>query len=128
VIKAASAAAVEVILLVAPTTPKERIQAIADRAQGFIYLVSVTGVTGMRNQLENRVQLLLTDLHGISDKPIGVGFGISEPSQAKQVMDWGADAVIVGSAFVKRLAEGAPSQGLEAIESFCRSLKMALSD
>lgn len=117
---------VEVILLVAPTTPKSRIEAIATQAQGFIYLVSVTGVTGMRTQVENRVQDLLTELRGVTDKPIGVGFGISQPGQARQVMEWGADAVIVGSAFVKRLADGSPQQGLEAIESFCRSLKAAI--
>lgn len=128
VLKAAKPAGVEIILLVAPTTPKDRIAAIAGQSQGFIYLVSVTGVTGMRSKIESRVQTLLTELHGITDKPIGVGFGISEASQAKQVMEWGADAVIVGSAFVKRLAEGSSDQGLKAVETFCRSLKAAILD
>lgn len=128
VLKAAKSAGVEIILLVAPTTPKDRIAAIAGQSQGFIYLVSVTGVTGMRSKIESRVQTLLTELHGITDKPIGVGFGISEASQAKQVMEWGADAVIVGSAFVKRLAEGSSDQGLKAVETFCRSLKAAILD
>lgn len=126
VLKAAQPAGVEIILLVAPTSPRERIVAIAEQSQGFIYLVSVTGVTGMRSQLESRVQTLLTELRGITDKPIGVGFGISQPSHAKQVMEWGADAVIVGSAFVKRLAEGSADQGLQAIETYCRSLKAAI--
>lgn len=128
VLQAATQAGIEVVLLVAPTSPKARIEAIAKRSQGFIYLVSVTGVTGMRTQIQSGVQDLLADLRSTSDKPIGVGFGISQPGQAKQVMEWGADAVIVGSAFVKRLAEGAPEQGLQAIETFCRSLKAALSD
>lgn len=119
---------VEVILLVAPTSSKQRIEAIAAQSQGFIYLVSVTGVTGMRSQIENRVQDLLLELRSVTDKPIGVGFGISQVGQARQVMEWGADAVIVGSAFVKRLAEGSPDQGLLAIEGFCRSLKAALSE
>lgn len=125
-LQAASKAGIEVTLLVAPTTPKDRIATIAARSQGFIYLVSVTGVTGMRTQVESRVQELITDLRSVTDKPIGVGFGISQPSQAKQVMEWGADAVIVGSAFVKRLAEGAPEQGLQTIETYCRSLKAAI--
>lgn len=124
----AEAMGVEVVLLVAPTTPKERLEAIAQRSQGFIYLVSVTGVTGIRTKIESRVQDLLLDLQKVTDKPIGVGFGISEASQARQVADWGADAVIVGSAFVKRLAEGEPHQGLEALEGFCRSLKAAIVD
>lgn len=123
----AMAIGIEVVLLVAPTSSKARIEAIAQQSQGFVYLVSVTGVTGMRTQIQDRVQELVSDLRSVTDKAIGVGFGISEPSQARQVMEWGADAVIVGSAFVKRLADGSPEQGLAAIESFCRSLKMALS-
>jgi tryptophan synthase alpha chain len=126
-LKPAAAAGIDVTLLVAPTSPKERIEAIATQSQGFIYLVSVTGVTGIRSQVETRVQDLLLDLRNVTDKPIGVGFGISQPEQARQVREWGADAVIVGSAFVKRLAEGTPAQGLKAIESFCRSLKIAIS-
>ena len=90
-------------------------------------IVSVTGVTGIRTQMEDRAQDILMDLRTITDKPIGIGFGISQPEHAKQVMDWGADAVIVGSAFVKRLAEGTPAQGLRAIEEFCRSLKIAIA-
>jgi tryptophan synthase alpha chain len=125
---AAAAASVEIILLVAPTTPKERLEAIAAQSQGFIYLVSVTGVTGMRIKVESRVQELITELKGVTDKAIGVGFGISQPAQAKQMMEWGADAVIVGSAFVKRLAEGSPDQGLQAIETLCRSLKAAIAE
>lgn len=117
---------IEVTLLVAPTSPIERIEAIASKSQGFIYLVSVTGVTGMRTQIENRVPELITRLKNVTDKPIGVGFGISEPHQAQQIKQWGADAVIVGSAFVKRLASNQPSEGLKAIGDFCHSLKQAL--
>jgi tryptophan synthase alpha chain len=117
---------IEVTLLVAPTSSKARIEAIAQQSQGFIYLVSVTGVTGMRSGLESRVQDLLQSMRTLTDKPIGVGFGISGTEQAQQVKDWGADAVIVGSAFVKRLAEGTPAQGLEAIGEFCQSLKQTI--
>lgn len=116
----------EITLLVAPTSSKDRIEKIAAHSQGFIYLVSTTGVTGMRSQVEARVQDLLQDLRQTTDKPIGVGFGISQPEHARQVMDWGADAAIVGSAFVKRLAEGTPSQGVAAVSDYCRSLKSAL--
>jgi tryptophan synthase alpha chain len=119
---------IDVTLLVAPTSPRERIEAIATQCQGFIYLVSVTGVTGARTRVESRVQDLLMELRTLSDKAIGVGFGISQPEHARQIREWGADAVIVGSAFVKRLAEGSQTEGLRAIESFCRSLKIAISD
>jgi tryptophan synthase alpha chain len=118
---------IEVTLLVAPTSSKERIRAIAQKSQGFIYLVSTTGVTGMRSQLQARVKDLLVDLRTVTDKPIGVGFGISQPEHARQVMEWGADAAIVGSAFVKRLAEtAATAQKLQVIGEFCRSLKAAM--
>lgn len=126
-IQAAAAFGIEVILLVAPTSSQDRITAIARQSQGFIYLVSVTGVTGMRSQMQSRVQHLLTDMRSITDKPIGVGFGISTLEQAQQVREWGADAVIVGSAFVKRLAEGSPTQGLQAVEKLCRELKAAIT-
>jgi tryptophan synthase alpha chain len=118
---------IEVTLLVAPTSSRERITAIAHKSQGFIYLVSTTGVTGMRNQLQARVKDLLLDLRTATDKPIGVGFGISQPEHARQVIDWGADAAIVGSAFVKRLAEGGSvAQRVQAIGEFCRTLKAAI--
>jgi tryptophan synthase alpha chain len=118
---------IEVILLVAPTSPKARIMAIAEKSQGFIYLVSTTGVTGMRTQLEARVKDLLIELRTVTDKPIGVGFGISQPEHARQVMEWGADAAIVGSAVVKRLAEPPATKGLQEIETFCRSVKAAIA-
>jgi len=126
-IQTATSFGIEVILLVAPTSSKDRIEAIARQSQGFIYLVSVTGVTGVRSQLQDRVKHLVTDLRSITDKPIGVGFGISGPEQAHQIMEWGADAVIVGSAFVKRLAEGSPVQGLQAVEQLCKELKAAIT-
>jgi tryptophan synthase alpha chain len=126
-LKPALALGIDLVLLVAPTSPMERIAAIAQHSQGFIYLVSVTGVTGMRTQMESRVHELLYSLRSVTDKAIGVGFGISQPEHARQVMEWGADAAIVGSAFVKRLAEGTPQQGLQAIGDFCHSLKIAVT-
>lgn len=126
-LETAASLGIEVILLVAPTSSKERIETIARQSQGFIYLVSVTGVTGIRSQLQTRVKDILTEIRGITNKPIGLGFGISQPEQARQAVDWGADAVIVGSAFVKRLADSDSTQGLQAIEEFCRSLKAAIS-
>lgn len=117
---------IDVTLLVAPTSSTERIEAIAKQSQGFIYLVSVTGVTGMRSGLESRVKDLLVQMRQLTDKPIGIGFGISAPEHAQQVRQWGADAAIVGSAFVKRLADGTPEQGLQSIGEFCQSLKAAI--
>jgi len=120
----AAAIGIEVILLVAPTSPLARMEAIAVKSQGFIYLVSSTGVTGVRSQLAKNVQTMIERLRSVTDKPIGVGFGISQPEQAKQVIEWNADAAIVGSAMVKRLAEDG---GLKEIGDLCSSLKRAIS-
>lgn len=125
-LKPASEMDIDLILLVAPTSSAYRIEAIAKASQGFIYLVSVTGVTGMRSQMESRVSDLLKQIRSFTDKPIGVGFGISDPDQARQVRDWGADAAIVGSAVVKRLAEGTPEAGLHEIAQFCQTLKQTI--
>jgi tryptophan synthase alpha chain len=119
----ASLMGIEVIMLVAPTSPPDRMKAIAASAQGFVYLVSVTGVTGMREGMGSNVAGILNQLRSLTDKPIAVGFGISDPVQAKQVKELGADGVIVGSAMVKKLA----SEGVESIEQFCRDLKAAIS-
>lgn len=117
---------IEVVMLIAPTSSPERMAAIAQVSQGFIYLVSVTGVTGTRTALATRIPELLQEIRTTTTKPIGVGFGISDPDQAQQVKAWGADAVIVGSAMVKRLAGVEPKEGLAAIEEFCKTLKKAL--
>ncbi|MBE7384580.1 MAG: tryptophan synthase subunit alpha [Leptolyngbya sp. SIO1E4] len=117
---------VEIILLVAPTSPKDRIKAIAEQSQGFIYLVSVTGVTGIRTEIQSRVQELIGTLKEMTSKPIAVGFGVSQPEQAAQLRSWGADGVVVGSAFVKRLATEDPQTGLAALEEFCSQLNQAI--
>ena len=127
-INTAETAGIEVILLVTPNTPDDRIKAIAEKSRGFIYLVSVTGVTGVRSQLQTRVKDVLKNIRKFTDKPIAVGFGISSPEQARQVKEWGADAVIVGSAFVKRLGESTPYKGLRAISEFCAELKSVISE
>lgn len=86
----------DLVLLVAPTTPTERMARIAAASRGFTYLVSVTGVTGVRTSLEGRVQGLVQQLKAQGPTPVAVGFGISGPDQARQVRDWGADGAIVG--------------------------------
>jgi tryptophan synthase alpha chain len=119
----ASLMGIEVIMLVAPTSPPDRMKAIAASAQGFVYLVSVTGVTGMREGMGSNVAGILNQLRSLTDKPIAVGFGISDSVQAKQIKELGADGVIVGSAMVKKLA----AEGVDSIEQFCRDLKTAIS-
>ena len=124
----AEAAGLDLVLLVAPTTPSDRMGRIAQASRGFTYLVSVTGVTGVRTTLENRVATLVQQLKGMGPTPVAVGFGISGPEQARQVRDWGADGAIVGSALVKVMAESHSQQGdiAAAAGQFCGQLRQAL--
>jgi tryptophan synthase alpha chain len=126
VINIADSVGVEVTLLVTPNSSPERIRAIALQSRGFVYLVSVIGVTGVRSEVQTRVKDVITQIRSVTNKPIGVGFGISTPEQARIMKDWGADAVIVGSAFVQRLGETTPYRGLRAIREFCSDLKAVI--
>ena len=124
----AAAAGLDLILLVAPTTPPERMARIHGASRGFTYLVSVTGVTGVRTKLESRVEPLVQQLKNQGPTPVAVGFGISGPAQARQVRDWGADGAIVGSALVKVMAQAheAGEPVAAAAGRFCAELRSAL--
>ena len=118
---------IDLILLVAPTTPITRMKMISKMTRGFTYLVSVTGVTGERVKLDGRVANLVRDLKNISSKPIAIGFGISTEEHVDKVRSWGADGAIVGSALVNKIFQ-AP-RGSESIDagSFCKQLHKATS-
>ena len=115
----------DLVLLVAPTTPADRMVRIGQRSRGFTYLVSVTGVTGERARMENRVEGLVQELKQSSAVPVAVGFGISGADQVRQVRRWGADGAIVGSALVKRMAAASEGQIAEEAGRFCKELRSA---
>ncbi|CAL5193698.1 unnamed protein product [Lathyrus oleraceus] len=118
---------IELVLLTTPTTPTNRMKAIVDGAEGFVYLVSSLGVTGTRASISGKVQALLKEIKEATPKAVAVGFGISTAEQVKQVAGWGADGVIVGSAMVKLLGEAkTPQEGLKELEIFTLSLRSAL--
>jgi tryptophan synthase alpha chain len=117
----------DLVLLVAPTTPADRMARIHAASRGFTYLVSVTGVTGVRSSLETRVAPLVQQLLALPGPPVAVGFGISGPEQALQVRDWGARGAIVGSALVAVMARAeGPQATAAAAGAFCRELRQAL--
>ena len=115
----------DLILLVAPTTPFERMKKISNHTKGFTYLVSVTGVTGERNNMENRVENLIAKLKEVNTNPIAVGFGISTPEHVNRVREWGADGVIIGSAFVKRISSSSEKDVVEHVGEFCKDMRLA---
>ena len=123
--KIVSKHSMDLILLVAPTTPFERMKKISKNTKGFTYLVSVTGVTGERNKMENRVENLIAKLKEITTNPIAVGFGISTPEHVNKVREWGADGVIIGSAFVKRISSSSKKDLVDHVGNFCKDMRLA---
>jgi tryptophan synthase alpha chain len=119
---AADDAGVETVLLVAPSTPDERIAVIAERSRGFVYGVGRMGVTGEQAELASSAREVATRIAAATDMPVCVGIGVSTPEQAKTVCEV-ADGVIVGSALVRRLLEGG---GPEGAAEFVGSLRQAL--
>src|SRR5204862_3140369 len=114
-----------VIYLVAPTTPDERIELIVKRGTGFIYYVSREGVTGMQSKVSDTIASMTGKIHAHTDLPIAVGFGISNPEQAKLVAQH-AEAIVVGSAVVNQIAEHAKSPELvKRVSEFVKSLATA---
>ena len=114
------------IRLVAPTTPVDRIKSITESAQGFLYYVSREGVTGARDSIARSLPEKVAELRKISDLPVAVGFGISNPEQAREVARH-ADAVVVGSAIVDLIAKhGDRPELIEKVSAFARDLEKAI--
>ena len=110
------------IYLVAPTTPEDRIEFIVKRGTGFIYYVSREGVTGMQQKVSDTVAQMTTKIRAHTDLPIAIGFGISNPEQAKLVAQY-AEAIVVGSAVVNQIAERGKSPDLvEQVSQFVKRL------
>ena len=124
-IRLSKKAGLDMIFLLAPTSTDERIRLVCKLSQGFIYYVSLTGVTGSRLGTQNSIKDSLNKIKAITNRPVAVGFGISTPAQAAQIASWGADGVIVGSALVKVIEDHIDDQGglvYHAVE-FARTLK-----
>jgi tryptophan synthase alpha chain len=119
---AAEAAGVENVLLAAPTTPDDRLAEICERSRGFVYGVSLMGVTGERTELAAQAEQMGRRCKAVTDRPVLLGVGISTPSQAAQAAA-SADGVIVGSALVRRLLDGG---GPEEAANFVATLRSAL--
>jgi tryptophan synthase alpha chain len=114
------------IYLVAPTTPDARMKKIVERGSGFIYYISREGVTGMQSQVATNLASQVAKIRAHTKLPIAVGFGVSNPEQAKLVAQ-NADAVVVGSAIVNQIAEHGKSPELVAkVGAFVKSLADAV--
>ncbi|HIJ67561.1 MAG TPA: tryptophan synthase subunit alpha [Planctomycetes bacterium] len=101
----AKEAGLETVFMITPVTTDERAERIAEKTTGFIYTVSLLGVTGERASLSNMVKPLVTKLKTLTDVPVCVGFGVSSPQHAKAIAAAGADGVIIGSRIVKMIED-----------------------
>ncbi len=117
-------AGLETCLLVAPTTPQARRKEIAELSSGFIYYLSLSGITGERTELPHGLADGLKDMKQATDRPVCVGFGISTPRHVAQLRGL-ADGAIVGSGVVRRIQERAadgPKAIAASVEAYCRDL------
>jgi tryptophan synthase alpha chain len=120
--EAADTAGIETVMLAAPTAPDDRLPRICERVRGFVYAVALAGVTGERSELASSSVVIAKRLKAITDKPVIVGIGVSNPDQAVEVCQV-ADGVVVGSAVMRRIVEGA---GLDEVLEFVSSLRGGL--
>lgn len=117
-------AGLDTILLVSPTTTAQRRKEIAELCSGFVYYMSLSGITGERAELPTDITTNVRELKGLTQTPVCVGFGISKPQHVKQ-LNGVADGAIVGSAFVRKMSEHAgksPAQIAQATAEYCREL------
>jgi len=122
--RAASEAGLDFIYLCAPNTPLERVKLLAERTRGFLYLVSVKGVTGARSELPAELGQLIRDVKERCDKPVFVGFGISRPDQVAEITR-SADGAIVGSALLERIEQMQPGQDRAGVREYLAGLQAA---
>jgi tryptophan synthase alpha chain len=119
--RAADQGGIETILLAAPTAPDERLPAIVARSRGFVYGVGLVGITGEREALAASALDMAKRLKAITDKPVLIGVGVSNPEQAAQVSEV-ADGVVVGSAVIRRVID----DGVDAAVEFVAQLRAGL--
>ncbi|MHC4397946.1 MAG: tryptophan synthase subunit alpha, partial [Planctomycetota bacterium] len=125
---AAESAGLDTVFMATPNTSAERMKLIASKTTGFIYTVSLLGVTGSRENLSDTVEGLVKKLKGLTDVPVCVGFGISKPQHAADVAAAGADGVIIGSKVVSMIEENLSDKDkmLTEIASFLTEVKNAI--
>nr|YP_009399657.1 Tryptophan synthase alpha subunit [Digenea simplex]ARW69476.1 Tryptophan synthase alpha subunit [Digenea simplex] len=114
---------IELVLFIAPTSPKSRIKNILSKAPGCVYLVSTTGVTGIRNHINDQIYDLASYIRSNTDKLVMLGFGISSPSQVSKISHWNIDGIVIGSAFTKILSS---QHCINNLKSFCFEIKQAI--
>jgi len=123
-VSATRANRLDLIFFVAPTTPEQRLRSVVQLGSGFLYCISLTGVTGARTELSQELPDFLGRVRSVTDLPLAVGFGISTPDHVRQVAAI-ADAAIVGSALITVIKRSSPGNRVTETQEFIRLLKAA---
>lgn len=125
----ARGAGLDTVFMVTPNTSEERMSQVASKTTGFIYAVSLLGVTGSRDKVSDMVESLVKRIKALTKVPVCVGFGISKPEHAAAVASAGADGVIIGSRVVGMIEENVdrPETICSNISSFLREVKTAIT-
>ncbi|HEX6253250.1 MAG TPA: tryptophan synthase subunit alpha [Nitrososphaera sp.] len=115
------------VFLVSPNTPQPRLRKIVASTTGFLYVVSVYGITGARNSFQKYTLNTIRAVKQVSGEkvPVAVGFGISTPAHVKSMVAAGAEAVIIGSAVINKISDGSDKKMLRDLQNFARSIKKA---
>ncbi len=115
------------VFLVSPNTPEARLRKIVASTTGFLYVVSVYGITGARSSFQKYTMNTIRTVKQVAGAkvPVAVGFGISTPAHAKSMIAAGAEAIIVGSAIIDKISEGSGKKMLRDLQNFTRSMKRA---
>jgi tryptophan synthase alpha chain len=109
-------------MLVSPVSTESRIKLILEKSNGFIYLVSSTGVTGIRDKFSNVIKDKIEIIRRYSSKPVVIGFGVSKPSHIQQIKAWGADGIIIGSACMQHISKDNESSELDDFKHFINEM------
>ena len=123
--EAAKAHDIDPIFLLAPTSTEKRIHEVVRRGSGYLYYVSLRGVTGATNLDLSDVAARIPKIRAATNLPIGVGFGIRDAESARRVAET-ADAVVIGSRIIQEIEAGAPEQAVARVKSFLRPIREAL--
>lgn len=113
--------------LITPTTKADRVTRIAKDSQGFIYLVSVAGTTGMRTRVAHNLATTVSTIRKATKTPVCVGFGVSSPAMAKK-MSRNVDGVIIGSALIKLIDSSSAGKGTQQVSTFLRQVRRELGE
>jgi tryptophan synthase alpha chain len=130
IVRPARKAGLDTVFMVTPNTVKRRMKTIASKTTGFIYAVSLLGVTGSREKLSGSVKGLVRSVKNQTNVPVCVGFGISKPEHAAEVAKAGADGVIIGSKIVGLIENNLKNKNkcITEVSKFVASVKSALSN